>query len=54
MITRDQVIGHHSPAAWGLAAIAAAAVLEVAGVIAWNVWDRRHELLEQARGIAQI
>lgn len=48
MLTRDQVLERHSPAAWGLLAIGAICALELVGVIAWNAWDRRDQLLDMA------
>ena len=44
MLTREQVLGQHSPAVWGLLTGAAVFAVELVGIVAWNLWDRRGDI----------
>lgn len=48
MITRDEVLEHHSPAVWCLVAIGMVFTVELVGVAVWNAWERREQLLDLA------
>lgn len=49
MNTREQVLGRHSPAVWGLLAASAVFAIELVCVIAWNAWEHRDQIISRFR-----
>lgn len=46
MLTREQVLEHHSPAVWFLATTGAAFTGILVATAVWNAWEYRSELLD--------